>query len=643
MRRPILSILTACLVSGLLLLSGCKNPADGSDSPDEGSKDTVASPAFNISTGTYSADQGVTVTCATASAEIHYTADGSKPDSSSPVYGGAIPVAGHGTVKTIRAIAIKAGMLDSAEASVTITINYNKVSTPQFDPAGGTYTTARSVQITCATPGVEIRYTTNNDEPSSGSGAVYGGPIPIASNCTLKAIAYKSGMTDSTIASAAYKFPPAAPVMTGAVPGFHKVTVTWNPVTGADAYNLYYAKGSTVDTASGTKVENITGTTKDISFTKGGETYAFIVTAVKENVEGAAGSAMTAVPAKGWTPQGGIRFSPMVYGSDHAYSVDLDSNNLPYIAIRGFDSSKATVMKFNGTTWNIVGTADFSTYVGSYLFLAIGKNDIPYIAYADRANSAKATVMKFNGATWEIVGTAGFSAGAADYLSFAIDSNDIPYVAYSTYASGGKATVMKFGGATWEVAGNQEFSADIAWGLSLAIGANDTPFLAYADNAVGNKATVMKLNPTTSNWELVGAAGFSAGRAADISLAFDANGVPYLGYGDLGNGDKATVMKFNGTAWANVGTAGFSPNKAYYTALAIGPDNVPYLAYQDGSSWKTNVMKFDGAAWDFVGPAGISEGRAIFTSLDIGSDGVPCVTYYDCPNNENKATVMRFE
>ena len=66
----------------------------------------------------------------------------------------------------------------------------------------------------------------------------------------------------------------------------------------------------------------------------------------------------------------------------------------------------------------------------------------------------------------------------------------------------------------------------------------------------------------------MGTAGFSAGIAQYISLAFNpVNGQPYIVYRDLGNSNKATVMKFYGNDWVNVGSAGFSAGTADYTSL----------------------------------------------------------------------------
>jgi hypothetical protein len=77
------------------------------------------------------------------------------------------------------------------------------VATPTFSPGGGSYSTAQQVTISGATSGATVHYTTDGSTPT-GSSPVYGGAITISSTTTLKAIAVKSGSTDSAVATATY-------------------------------------------------------------------------------------------------------------------------------------------------------------------------------------------------------------------------------------------------------------------------------------------------------------------------------------------------------------------------------------------------------------------------------------------------------
>ena len=80
------------------------------------------------------------------------------------------------------------------------------VAAPVFAIPDGTYTTDQSIAITCSTPDATIHYTTDGSLPTAGS-AVYTGPITVAGNgttMTIKAMAAKAGLTDSSIVSATY-------------------------------------------------------------------------------------------------------------------------------------------------------------------------------------------------------------------------------------------------------------------------------------------------------------------------------------------------------------------------------------------------------------------------------------------------------
>jgi len=300
--------------------------------------------------------------------------------------------------------------------------------------------------------------------------------------------------------------------------------------------------------------------------------------------------------------------------------------------------------------WGPVGSAGFSAGPANYTSLAFGPDGAPYVAYEDYGNGQKATVMRYDSVSgaWEPVGSAGFSAGTVYTTSLAFGPDGAPTVAYEDDDNGDKATVMRFNSVSgaWEPVGSVGFSAGTALYTSLAFGPDGAPTVAYMDSGNGNKATVMRYNSVSGAWENVGSAGFSAGMAYYTSLAFGPDGAPYVAYQDVGNGNKATVMRYNSVsgAWEPVGSVGFSADIVNYTSLAFGPDGAPTVAYEDwGNSQKTTVMRFNSVsgAWELVGSAGFSAGVAQRISLAFGPDGAPTVAYED-NGNGGKATVMRY-
>ena len=163
---------------------------------------TVATPVLSPPGGTYTGAQSVTISTSTAGATIRYTQDGSTPTANSPVYTGPISVT---SSRTVKAIASASGMTTSAIGTATYTVNPGNgtVATPTFNPPGGTYTGTQSVFLNSATVGAAIHYTTDGSTPTANS-PQYAGPIPVAANATLKAIATMPGLANSAVATAAY-------------------------------------------------------------------------------------------------------------------------------------------------------------------------------------------------------------------------------------------------------------------------------------------------------------------------------------------------------------------------------------------------------------------------------------------------------
>ena len=81
-----------------------------------------------------------------------------------------------------------------------------KVADTRFDPDRGFYDAPFLVAVTSATPGASIRYTTNGSTPTSTSGTLYTGPIPISRTTTLRAVAFKTGLDPTNVDTQTYLF-----------------------------------------------------------------------------------------------------------------------------------------------------------------------------------------------------------------------------------------------------------------------------------------------------------------------------------------------------------------------------------------------------------------------------------------------------
>ncbi len=209
----------------------------------------LSAPTFSPAAGTYTSQQSVTISDATAGATIYYTTNGATPTTSSSVYSAPITVS---ATETLEAIAVETGYTNSPVATAAYTISA-ALSAPTFSPAAGTYTSPQSVTISDATTGATIYYTTNGATPTTSS-SVYSAPITVSATETLEAIAVETGYTNSPVATAAYTISAAlsAPTFSPAAGTYtspQSVTIS-DATTGA---TIYYTTNGTTPTTSSTQ------------------------------------------------------------------------------------------------------------------------------------------------------------------------------------------------------------------------------------------------------------------------------------------------------------------------------------------------------------------------------------------------------
>lgn len=363
--------------------------------------------------------------------------------------------------------------------------------------------------------------------------------------------------------------------------------------------------------------------------------------------------------AQQWDTLGSGVSTGISIGTAGYQNIEVHNNTLYAAYSDGAVSLKATVKRYNAATnaWVQIGSAGFSTGAATGLDFKINNVGELYVAYGDDANSNGITVMKYNGSSWVVVGTANLSNGQSLNPSLAFDANDVPYIAYLSgeHMPSMRIVVKKFDGTNWVAVGNY-LTATNATALSSAPNyadivfdptSNTDPYVAY--NAQGNaEGTVVKQYSSGGAWVNVGpnTSGsdniLSAGNAGYQSMTFNANGDVYVAYRDEPNAGKTTVLKYAGGSWSTVGAAGFSAGVSTYQKIGISSNGTPYVAQiEQNASADVSVYVYNGNTWMLLGSAPVASGSKDYTDMVINND-VIYVTFQDSLTTEN-TIVLKYD
>lgn len=274
------------------------------------------------------------------------------------------------------------------------------------------------------------------------------------------------------------------------------------------------------------------------------------------------------------------------------------------------DNRKVAVIGYNGTAWGNLGTATgISDFRADVPGIAFNSEGTLYVGYKDYLNSDnKATVLKYNGTAWSVVGTSRFSPVKVDYLSLAIAKDDMPMVSMAkngTDNSGIPARglyVAGFNGSSWNSmtppGGIVVFYDQIIKGLDGNI------YVGVMDRTTGsNKPSLFKYE--NNAWAPVGPTSFMAPDGLvgfqGVSIAVDKNSNTYLAYQVAPSSGRLNhVMKYNKTAnaWQELGNAVSSGGEKDKFALCVDADGTLYFAYANASSLLVKTFNKNTNNWN---------------------------------------------
>ena len=212
----------------------------------------AVTPALTPSAGAYGSAQNVSMSTSTSGATLRYTLDGSEPSATSTEYTAAVNVA---NTTTVKARAFKTGWTTSDSAASSYWITGGTVATPTLTPTPGAFTAAPLVVLATSTSGATIRYTLDGSDPTSAS-TLYRYPFVVGVTTTVKARGFKTGWTQSAVASGAYAVDASGATATPSiVPGGGMFTTRRTvTITGPAGATLRYTTTGVDPTSNDTQV-----------------------------------------------------------------------------------------------------------------------------------------------------------------------------------------------------------------------------------------------------------------------------------------------------------------------------------------------------------------------------------------------------
>lgn len=298
-------------------------------------------------------------------------------------------------------------------------------------------------------------------------------------------------------------------------------------------------------------------------------------------------------------------------------------------------------------TWKPLGPDEKfgpSSLYCNYTNITIAPDGTPYIIYGDATLDGKATVKKFDGTRWLTVGQPGLTAGFVTECSVVIAPDGTPYVASTLPSQQGspRGSLRRLNGDNWvdvwpEVGGGIN--------LSLAFSADGVPYVSL--NGYG-----INVQRFDEGWNKVGddIIPFSASTIGQsVTGTFDhgskliigPDGLPYVAYSPGTNSNKISVKKLIGDKWQLVGPDGFTNGGAKGVCMALANDGTIYVAYQDSvAGYKAMVQQYKNGQWSLMTPNGLSKGSADYLNIAIGASQKPYLVFSD-GGDSSKATVMQ--
>lgn len=310
-------------------------------------------------------------------------------------------------------------------------------------------------------------------------------------------------------------------------------------------------------------------------------------------------------------------------------------------------------VSYTQTGWNFTGSNGVAstTRPNSYIDFTFNKAGNPYIVFGDRGAEVvqSASVVAYNGTSWNYVGNSGITAGIASYNSIAM-VNDQPMI--FTMNNTNKATYRRYllyniyNGSAWSTDAPvpnrpaPDGSAYASYNSCCKV-LNSVVYLGVQNVSKAGIFSVYTYDQGAWNTLYEGGdepidADVTGANIYDFGMDVDKDGNIYVIYAAVTTTSNynLTVKKYTASTqkWSTVGGAPLqvTNSNARYYEIAVSPYGQPFVLYRNDSKNPT-VVAFDEESRLWGEPLVLDTFEDEDLSIDFAEDGIGYLSYRD-PN-----------
>ena len=282
-------------------------------------------------------------------------------------------------------------------------------------------------------------------------------------------------------------------------------------------------------------------------------------------------------------------------GRGHNGGGDPQAGNAQVYLMNNATVASQAILAGPGTSWHIVGSADFNGDGNSDIVWQNNSSDTPLIWTMNGATVTSQTTLASPGAGWSAVATGDFNGDGHPDLLFQNTSTGAAEIWTMNGTSVTSMTSLAGPGSTWRVAATGDLNGD---GKSDIVFQNSdgTPQV-WLMNGTSVTSTASLSDPG-STWHIVAAADFNHDGEADLLFQNTSTGAPMIWTMNGTSVTSQTTLASPGTGWSLVGASNYNGNGQPELLFQNTSNGTPMIWTMNGTSVTgASTLASPGQSW----------------------------------------------